>query len=117
MAIKPISNFNPNDLIKFLNQEAVKDYQYNVKKDFFNAGMAFMLACVRKYFNDRFDIAIRDNNGWISVKDELPTDDEFVLLLKDDGDVIIDINHDWLLNSEITHWQPLPRPPCFDVLE
>lgn len=71
-----------------------------------------------------------NNNGWISVDDELPIDEGFVLLLKDDGDIIIgqyyfeqspflsdteyyqSINYEWLANlDEVTHWQPLPKPP------
>lgn len=118
MQIKEIQNFDPCDLIQFLNQEARKDYQHNDKKDFFNAGVAFMLACVRKYFNDSFDIPIRDNNGWISVDDGLPDDES------KDGYLVysihtkvyekVDIEKLKMMidnSAKITHCQPLPQPP------
>lgn len=120
MSIKEIQKFDPYDLIKFLNQEARKDYQDNEQA--FNAGMAFMLACVRKYFNDDFDIPIRDNNGWISVDDELPIICTPVQVCMSDNrvwtgfyDPVIKKGwyiYGWNTNPfTVTHWQPLPEPP------
>lgn len=70
------------------------------------------------------------NNGWISVDDELPIDEGFVLLLKDDGDIVIgqyvfdlspflastefyqNQDNDWIADlDDVTYWQPLPELP------
>lgn len=91
----------------------------------FNAGMAHLMACVKKYFNIKdFDIPIRDNNGWISVDDELPKPFEKVLVfVKTHGRGFIRIDshkpnslkygarHSFIKSYEVTHWQPLPQPP------
>lgn len=70
------------------------------------------------------------NNGWISVDDMLPIDEGFVLLLKDDDDIIIgqyvfdtspyfatsefyqNQDYDWVADlDDITHWKHLPQLP------
>ena len=65
-------------------------------------------------------------NGWISIKDELPTTSEeqyicycthenngelVIALIWDDGDwyETSKDNVDW--NNHVTHWMPLPKPP------
>lgn len=115
MRIKEIQNFDPYDLIKFLNQEATKDYQHNEQD--FNAGMAFMLACVRKYFNDSFDIPIRDNNDWISIKKHgLPKESGKYLVYSyadDDvwtSDFCVDLDKFNFHHENITHYQKIQLP-------
>jgi hypothetical protein len=57
------------------------------------------------------------NQGkWISVKDELPEDGEYVLGYYYNGCDIFQFNGGFFLinlnrNRDITHWQPLPNPP------
>lgn len=82
-----IENFDPNDLHKFLMQSARENFDEN--REDFNAGMAMLMALVKKYFCDDFDIAIRDNNGWISVDDELPSENQLVLLFDNFGEQTI----------------------------
>lgn len=123
-----IEKFNPTDLHKFLMQSARDNFEEN--RSDFNAGMAMMMGLVKKYFCNDFDIAIRDNNGWNSVDEELPIDEGLVLLLKDDGDIVIgqyvfdlspflastefyqNQDNDWIADlDDVTHWQPLPKSP------
>lgn len=67
----------------------------------------------------------REKVEWISVKDRLPKDDEFVLVVEE-GQIIIAVydaildgffeNDDGLsllIDIEVcpTHWMPLPLPP------
>lgn len=123
-----IENLNPADLHKFLMQSARANFDDN--SDDFNAGMSMMMGLVKKYFCNDFDIAIRDNNGWNSVDEELPIDEGLVLLLKDDGDIVIgqyvfdlspflastefyqNQDNDWIADlDDVTHWQPLPKSP------
>jgi hypothetical protein len=62
----------------------------------------------------------RRADGWISVTDRLPdagvevltycvnVDDSFGnKIVERDGEAVFDI-----LNKWVTHWQPLPEPPC-----
>lgn len=112
-----IEKFEPTDLHKFLMQSARANFDDN--SDDFNAGMAMMMGLVKKYFCNEFYIPIRDNNGWISVDDELPTQAsilaryndgvicEWHSYVKDDG--YTDLTNRG--NYKITHWQPLPQPP------
>jgi hypothetical protein len=64
------------------------------------------------------------SDGWISVKDELPTDSELVNTKIDDGrgarneQPLKRYGPLWFLKDgsmyvyyEPTHWQPLPAPP------
>lgn len=64
------------------------------------------------------------NNGWISVKDELPSDEDWVLAtsgteieivgisVSNDGEIIWIRQSDFYPSSNlISHWQPLPEPP------
>lgn len=58
-------------------------------------------------------------NGWISVKDRLPLCGDRVIMT--DGvfvcEAFLSISGKWVRNgigwieSEITHWQPMPEPP------
>ena len=58
-------------------------------------------------------------NGWISVNDKLPRCGESVIVT--DGvfvcEAFLSISGKWVRNgigwieSEITHWQPMPEPP------
>lgn len=69
------------------------------------------------------------NNGWIRVDDGLPIDEGFVLLLKDDGDIVIgqyvfdtspffattefyqNQDYDWIADlNNVTHWQKIIPP-------
>lgn len=60
--------------------------------------------------------------GWISVKDKLPTEMEYVLVYCSEGVwigkriseteyVLVD---DLGINSTVTHWMPLPNQPEID---
>lgn len=61
-------------------------------------------------------------NGWISVKDRLPEDDNFVFVYNSKDKEIIIANYKgdnawdsyaygWLPDDAVTHWQPLPELP------
>lgn len=118
-----IENFDPNDLHKFLMQSARENFDENCND--FNAGMAMLMALVKKYFCDDFDISIRDNNGWISVEDDNPTTNDFVFVLRFGkfpalGKYINNVWHAQALGSHyvnnmdgyhVTHWQPIPESP------
>lgn len=57
-----------------------------------------------------------NQDKWISVKDELPEDGEYVLGYYYNGCDIFQFNGGFFLinlnrNRDITHWQPLPNPP------
>lgn len=59
-----------------------------------------------------------DNNpNWISVENELPKPNEFVVVYgKSDGYDFIEIdrminNNKWEYMDEVSHWMPLPNPP------
>lgn len=57
------------------------------------------------------------SDGWISVNDRLPRDDERVLLYRDNMDEFsISVVYGWSVINKarergITHWMPLPEPP------
>lgn len=65
------------------------------------------------------------DNGWISVDDELPSDETEVLGYRDsykcgdliyhcvfkDGKFLDRITFHQAGKGKITHWQPLPQPP------
>ena len=60
----------------------------------------------------------RENDGWISVEDRLPEDDETVWVHYDnEQNYGYCWNKRWFLNQDgrikikVTHWQPLPEPP------
>ena len=68
--------------------------------------------------SERLTSVVRSNatNGWISVKDRLPENNNSVLTYSDD----IDGNKYRLITpnlslqsfpSSVTHWMPLPEPP------
>lgn len=132
-----IQNFDPNDLHKFLMQSARENFDEN--REDFNAGMAMLMALVKKYFCDDFDIAIRDNNGWISVDDKSLkqyANKEILIYTAcgnikkaiysvdnspyiDDDGTEYQYSH-WFSDEfgdfmwefdEIKYWQPLPQPP------
>ena len=60
---------------------------------------------------------------WIRVEDELPVNDDEIIVYDPDGDPAVhgDIfyelpqgyfrDHSFIENKEITHWMPLPEPP------
>ena len=55
---------------------------------------------------------------WISVKDELPDDDEIVIICTDENFIYAGelIGDTWFLDNDswtatVTHWMPLPQPP------
>lgn len=65
-----------------------------------------------------------DDNGWISVDDELPGISQLVLLYADIAEGVWTVGRRYQLRDEvkwwtvgnipipsITHWQPLPNPP------
>lgn len=119
-----MNSFDPNNLNRFLMDCAGQAYRESDTN--FNAGMAHLMACVKKYFNIKdFDIPIRDNNGWVATDDELPKPFEKVLVyVKTPKKVIIDtdshnpelleygVRHSFVATKyEVTHWQPLPQPP------
>lgn len=72
---------------------------------------------------------VRPVPEWISVEERLPEDSVFVLVVNDDGQMMIArynhgvprweykyTNYDWDvwdddLQGPITHWMPLPEPP------
>lgn len=61
----------------------------------------------------------KPTNGWISVLDRLPRCGDRVIIT--DGvfvcEAFLSISHKWVRNgigwieSEITHWMPMPKPP------
>ncbi|MCP4984581.1 MAG: DUF551 domain-containing protein [Colwellia sp.] len=64
------------------------------------------------------NIVIKVMDNWIDVNDRLPEIDEFVLFCcADNGYMQVDhIDKDmdvpcWLMETFVTHWQPLPSPP------
>lgn len=54
---------------------------------------------------------------WISVEDQLPDIDEYVIWCRDDYGMFIEhLDKDmdvtkWISLLHITHWMPLPEPP------
>ncbi len=66
-----------------------------------------------------------DKHGWISVKDELPPKGAKPVLICVDKDVIVGsyyrASKRWIsklnwryIYGDVTHWQPLPKPPTAD---
>lgn len=117
-----MNSFDPNNLNRFLMACAGQAYKESDTN--FNAGMAHLMACVKKYFNTKdFDIPIRDNNGWIATDDELPSKDNFYLVYqfnghKDEYETTIKWFSkkeqkflEWDFQDKATHWQYLPQPP------
>lgn len=64
-------------------------------------------------------------NNWISVKDRLPKLEQYVLAVDSFGEVDLlefcmdeEDGHFYFIRSNkvedvcVTHWQPLPEPPC-----
>ena len=72
---------------------------------------------------------IENNNGWISVNDKMPTEIGMYFIVKNEGEVTIELaikrtehyNHkvfyhiEFMTNDIITHWQPIikPKPPIY----
>ncbi|QDA12349.1 DUF551 domain-containing protein [Pasteurella multocida] len=63
-------------------------------------------------------VEFQQDDGWISVKDRLPSEREDILIYTDRGEIKIawrdDVFFMSLLTyhlSSVTHWQPLPLPP------
>ncbi|HII3779257.1 TPA: DUF551 domain-containing protein, partial [Pasteurella multocida] len=63
-------------------------------------------------------VEFSQNNGWISVKDRLPSEREDILICTDRGEIKIAWRDDVFFMSlftyhlsSVTHWQPLPPPP------
>lgn len=61
--------------------------------------------------------------GWISVKDRLPTNDNSMLCYMNDGFMMVAYHNGYWLNNQgpvgdeddrITHWMPLPKTPTLD---
>jgi hypothetical protein len=61
-------------------------------------------------------------NEWISVKDSLPKEDEYVIaydgqevekafIMRYDNNNPIWTYYDWMEWDHVTHWMPLPKPP------
>ena len=82
--------------------------------------------CANDYSDHTEDEYIADtllDNGvtvqeWISVEDELPEDDEVVIICTDKNFVYAGelIGDTWFLDNDswtatVTHWMPLPQPP------
>lgn len=75
------------------------------------------------YINQEQAIAAWNNrpDGWISVEDKLPTvnkyGDVYVLVHMDEGFIATTtfVENEgfelWAESGEVTHWQPLPKPP------
>lgn len=58
-------------------------------------------------------------SAWIGASDRLPDDDQCVLIATTDGEVWVgyhDGDDGWreasALQVSVTHWMPLPEPPC-----
>ena len=70
------------------------------------------------------------NSNWINVKDQLPPDDESVLVYVNDNirifsyvvSYLVDMRAHWwvdesgdyhsdIADGDVTHWMPLPQPP------
>ena len=79
-----------------------------------------------RIIEDAPTVEVQPDNGWISVKDRLPDEGEYVLIycpefLEDirkafytEGDFYIekeDLIVEPVPNGYCTHWQPLPKPP------
>ena len=72
--------------------------------------------------NNANTLKLTCSNNWISVKDRLPEDDNFVLVYNSKDKEIIIANYrgnnawdsyiyGWLPDDTITYWQPLPELP------
>jgi hypothetical protein len=56
----------------------------------------------------------RKHGDWRSVKDELPPNDDDVLVVDENHDCYINyfVDEDWINgDNQITHWMPLPELP------
>ena len=69
------------------------------------------------------DVANKDVEKWISVKDKLPDTYVCVLVHYDDGNMLVDAvgsNGEWMDEDfrcgNITHWMPLPESPEEETL-
>lgn len=136
MKQRTIESFDPNDLHKFLMQSARENFDENSTD--FNAGMSMLMGLVKKYFCNDFDIAIRDNNGWIGIDDALLKEyaNKEILIYTcggiskaiysvDDSPFIDDDGKEYQYShwfsdqfgdfmwefNEVKYWQPLPEPP------
>ncbi|HDR1412015.1 DUF551 domain-containing protein [Pasteurella multocida] len=63
-------------------------------------------------------VEFSQDDGWISVKDRLPSEREDILIYTDRGEIKIAWRDDVFFMSlrtyhlsSVTHWQPLPLPP------
>lgn len=59
--------------------------------------------------------ALKQDNGWISVKDRLPEPKAMVLAHCTNGRMLtvgyFDKDLEYLKSGRVTHWRPLPEPP------
>ena len=89
-----------------------------------NGGNSVACAALRRVVDFVKEYAVEaepnTNKGWISVKDEMPPEDEAVLAWNKEGFPMIDV---WLGKmwgcawtvDEISHWMPLPQKPESEV--
>lgn len=92
----------------------VKGEQYPCKPDIFEQ--------TYEPVNNANTLKLTCSNNWISVKNRLPEDDNFVLVYNSEDKEIIIANYrgnnawdsyvyGWLPDNAVTHWQPLPKSP------
>jgi hypothetical protein len=68
------------------------------------------------YLNKRISSIKPKESEWVSVKDEMPPEDEAVLAWNKEGFPMIDVwsgkmwGYAWTVD-EISHWMPLPQKP------
>ena len=98
-------------------EEAIREMEYFCRSTKFKTSQeAYRMAIAALRAKSANDEQMK-SDGWISVNDRLPRDDERVLLYRDNMDEFsISVVYGWSVINKarergITHWMPLPEPP------